>query len=356
MLPPDIVGPRLHFQRLLKPAFRSAQDAVSWFGAVQSQDYDGARWAIGLRAPSLAAADVDMAFDRGEILRTHVMRPTWHFVAPDDIRAMLLLTGPRVQAFNASYYRKQALDRSVMTRAYRVLTRVLRDGKTLTRTELSAALASAGIAATGIRLAFVVMSAELDGLVCSGPRRAKQFTYALLDERVPTVKAQTRDEALAALVARYFTSHGPATLRDFAWWSGLTMRDGREGVEMAGAALMERRLDGRAHWQGVTAAPRRSPPASLYLLPNYDECLIAYRDRGDQTASAHRAASVRTFPHQLLIDGCWAGGWKRTRRAGSAHLEVKPFARLTRVQREALDVQIARYSTFHGLPTTLKVH
>ncbi len=355
MLPPDIVGPRLHFQRLLKPRFRSAGEAVSWFGAVQSQDYDGARWAIGMRAPRLAAADVDGAFNRGEILRTHVMRPTWHFVAPDDIRALLLLTGHRVQAFNASYYRKVGLDRAVVSRAYKVITRVLRDGQMKTRAEVSAALRDDGIEAAGIRLAFVMMSAELDGLVCSGARRGSQFTYAILDERVPQRRVVTRDEALAAFATRYFTSHGPATIRDFAWWSGLTMRDGKEGIALAGDALVERALDGRAHWQGVTAAPRQPPGVSLYLLPNYDECLIAYRDRGTSVAP-RTAASVGAFPHQLVIDGHWAGGWRRTRLPDSVHVEVKPFTRLTRALREALDVQLARYAQFHGLPATLKVH
>lgn len=355
MPPHDIAGPRLHYQHLLKPACRSAREVVSWFGAVQSQDYDGARWAIGMRAPTLSAADVDAAFDRGDILRTHVMRPTWHFVAPDALRALLLLTGPRVQAFNASYYRKQGLDSAEIARAYKVITRQLRGGQMKTRAELSIALADAGIEAQGIRLAFVVMSAELDALICSGPRRGRQFTYALLDERVPPGGRLTRDEALKTLATRYFTSHGPATLRDFAWWSGLTMKDGREGVEMAGTALVGRTLDGRAHWQGTAPGPRRPASASsLYLLPNYDECMIAYRDRGEPSA-ASRLASVGAYPHQILLDGQWGGGWRRTRRSGSLHIEVKPFVRLARPHREALDAQIARYSAFHGLPTTLKV-
>ena len=207
---------------------------MRWLGAVQAQDYHGAKWALALRTRGVDSAALDRAFDAGAFLRTHVMRPTWHFVAPEDLRWLLALTGPRVHAVNAHPYRAFELDAPLFRRAHALLTRALRGGRSLTRLELATALEAGGIAARGQRLAYIVMHAEIDALVCSGPMRGKQHTYMLLEERVPPAPALARDEALATLARRYFTSHGPATAHDFAWWSGLTVADAREGVALAG--------------------------------------------------------------------------------------------------------------------------
>ena len=217
----DLIRRRLANQRLSRSSFRTPADVVAWLGAMQSQDYPGAKWGIGLRA-AVTDDEVDRACDDGMIVRTHILRQTWHFVARDDIRWMLALSGPRVDAISAHYYRKMELDERTFTRSRKVLGRVLRDGTYLTRPELGAALGRAGITASGIRLAFLTMRAELDAVICNGPRRGNQRTYALLEERVPPAKPIDRDEALTKLALRYFTSHGPATLRDYVWWSGLT--------------------------------------------------------------------------------------------------------------------------------------
>ena len=232
----ELVNRRLTNQRLLGSPFRSAVEVVAWLGAMQAQDYPGAKWAIGLRAP-VTDEDVDRDCDEGLILRTHILRQTWHFVARGDIRWMLALSGPRVNAISAHYYRKMELDERTFIRSRNVLERVLRDGKYLTRPELGAALGRAGITASGIRLAFLTMRAELDAVICSGPRRRHQPTYALLEERVPPAKPIDRDAALAELARRYFTSHGPATLRDYVWWSGLTVRDATAGIALAASSL-----------------------------------------------------------------------------------------------------------------------
>src|SRR6185503_4235399 len=214
------------------------QDVVSWLGAVQAQVYGDAKWALGLRMRRSTDARIEAAFSEGSILRTHVMRPTWHFVAPADIRWMLALTAPRVRAAMASYSRKLELDATVLRRSQRAMVRALRGGRQLTRQELRSVLARAGVRADGVqRLAHIVMQAELDAVICSGARRGNQFTYALLDERVPMVRARSRDDSLAELARRYFTSHGPAQLHDFAWWSGLSVGDA-----CAGLATVEREL------------------------------------------------------------------------------------------------------------------
>ena len=265
----DIAHHRLYHQHLTANPFEKPADVVDWLVAVQAQDYFGAKWALGLRLRQDAHdADLDRAFNAGSILRTHVLRPTWHFVTPTDIRWLLALTAPRVLAVNAAMYRKLELDNATLKRGHKAMTKALHGGQHLTRDELRATLEKAGLAVgTGQRLAYMVMAAELDGLICSGPRRGKQFTYALLEERVPPVAPLQRDEALATLTRRYFASHGPATAQDFAKWSGLTSADAKRGLEMVGTQLQHETLNGAEYWFSSSAAPLNAKRASTHGLP-----------------------------------------------------------------------------------------
>jgi hypothetical protein len=352
----DIVRERLRNQRLVSSEFQKPGDVVAWLGAVQAQDFAGAKWAVGRRARGVTDADVEHAFDSGSILRTHLLRPTWHFIAPADIRWMLALTSPRVHAMNAAYYRKCGVDSRLFARSRVVIERALQGGKQLTRPELASALRRAGIDADGMRLAYLMMHAELDAVMCSGARRGKQFTYALLAERAPDARMLERDEALAELTRRYFASHGPATLRDYSWWSGLTMREARAGVDMLNKTLVEERIDGLTYWLAPSrAAVRRAAlPGPAYLLPNYDEYLIAYRDRGSVLDSppATRGA-VDEYAHHLVVDGKVRGSWKRTLGFKTATVEVRPFRPLEKNDASALAVEAARYGRFLNMPVTL---
>jgi len=195
----DVLSQRLHNQKLSSSELKTPADVVRWLGAVQAQDYHGAKWALALRMRNATHADVEAAFNNGEIIRTHLLRPTWHFVAPEDVRWLLQLTAPHVNRRSGSGYRMFELDDAVFKKSNKVVTRALRGGKHLTRATLKAALNKAGIAAdNGVRLAHILLRAELDGIVCSGPRVGKQFTYALFEERVPPGKTLTREEALIA--------------------------------------------------------------------------------------------------------------------------------------------------------------
>jgi hypothetical protein len=350
----EIVRQRLRNQRLESSDLRTPADAVACLGAVQAQDFAGAKWALGMRVPGITDADVERACDDGRILRTHVLRPTWHFVARADIRWMLALTAPRVHAMNAAYYRKCGLDAPLFARSGAAIERALQGGNQLTRAELASALRRAGIHADGMRLAYLMMRAELDGMICSGARRAKQFTYALVAERAPGARTLERDEALAELTRRYFSSHGPATLRDYAWWSGLTVREARTGVEMLRKTLVEETIDSRTYWLVPPQAGvrRRSLPA--FLLPNYDEYLIAYKDRGcvlDSPPATRRGAVEH--PHHLIIDGKLRGSWKRVPGTTATTIEVRPFRPLHKNHTTALAAAAARYGTFLGVPVTL---
>jgi len=264
----DVVSQRLNNQKLSSSEFKKPVDVVRWLGAVQAQDFNGAKWALALRMRGATDADVETAYNDGQILRTHVMRPTWHFVAPEDIRWLLQLTAPRVNVRCGPNYRKLELDTATLKRSNKILTKALQGGKHLTRSALKKVLNSSGIAADDtVRMAHILLRAELEGLVCSGPRIGKQFTYALLEERVPSTTALTRDEALAKLTQRYFTSHGPATLQDFIWWSGLTTADARHGVEMIDRHLRQEQVY-FAPWPQRPQPHSRIPPISCLPMTN----------------------------------------------------------------------------------------
>ena len=329
-------------------------------GAVQAQDYPGARWALGMRAPHLRDADIEAEFDAGAIVRTHVMRPTWHFVAPADIRWLLALTAPRVRRTMGYYHHHFDLDAKTIAKSLRTIGRALA-GRFLTRAEISTMLKRAGIEATGQRLAHIVVEAELDALVISGPRRGKQLTYALMEERVPPAPGLDREAALAELVRRYFTSHGPATVKDFAWWSGLTVKDTKEGLALAGDSVEHVAVDGLDCWTAAGAlagrAVKRPAAPHVMLLSNYDEFGIAYRDRGF-TPILTRPASLResyAFPHQLMIDGAWVGAWQRVPGARGVGVDVLPYRALTKDEQRAIAAVAKRYTAFLGMPVALRV-
>ncbi len=299
-------------------------------GAVQSQDYAGAKWALGQRTHGVTDADVDRLFDEGAILRTHVMRPTWHFVLPDDVGWLLELTGPRVKARIAHYGHQLGIDAALLKRSHAVVQASLGEGSPLTRGELGPALARAGLPSDGPRLGLIMLHAELDGLVVSGPRRGRQFTYALLAERAPSGRRLDRDEALTELTRRYFTGHGPAQVHDFAWWSGLTVADARRGLALVGPALVHEMIGGKSYWSSQDAASPVAGGPVVHLLPDYDEFLVAYRDRSDSLDPARRLGPA-AFPREsilapvVVLDGKVWGGWRRRADGQRAVVELGPL-------------------------------
>src|ERR1051325_1459226 len=323
----DVVSQRLDNHKLSSSEFRKPVDVVRWLGAVQAQDFYGAKWALALRMRKATDAVVEEAFNEGQILRTHLLRPTWHFVAPEDIRWLLQLTGPRINVRCGPNYRKYELDKETFRRSNRALPRALQGGKHLTRSALKKVLNQIGIAADDtVRMAHILLRAELDGVVCSGPRIGKQFTYALLEERVPATKPLTRDEALAKLTQRYFTSHGPATLQDFIWWSGLTAADARHGVGLVDRHLRQELIEEKVHLSPRVAKTPK-PTYSAHLLPAYDEYTVAYKDR--QTISAQNDGLLGPI---VIVNGRRVGTWKRT----DAQVDLNLSPNLTEPDRLAI--------------------
>ena len=347
-----LAAERLHNQFISRPLRGTPEDLVERFGAVQAQEYPFARWGLALRLTSSTDAAVAEAFDGGRILRTHVLRPTWHFVTPRDIRWMQALTGPRVQRVVLSWTRREGIDRRTLTRAAGIFARALEGGGALTRAELNQHLVRARIVVTRPQLAFLVMHAELEAIVCSGPRRGKQFTYALLAERAPGARTLPPDEALAELTRRYFATHGPATIRDFVWWSGLTVRDTRRGLDMNRASAT--RVEGLEYWRIGPSGTRNA--SGVHLLPIYDEYLVAYRDRA---AVPHAAAPVGgptvTFRHAVVADGQVAGTWNTRVERDHVAVVVTPARALSRAERDGVAEAGRRYALFVDRPVALTV-
>lgn len=336
----DVIAHRLHNQKLTSPDFNEPADLVRWFGAVQAQDFNAAKWALALRMREPANALIESAYNEGRIVRTHVMRPTWHFVAPEDIRWLLQLTAPRVNIKCGPNYRKFELDAASFKRSNRVIANALKGRKHLTRSALKALLNRSGIAADDpVRLAHILLRAELDGVICSGPLMGKQFTYALLDERVPATKNLNHDEALAKLARRYFTSHGPATVQDFVWWSGLTVADANHAVELIHRDLTK----DESYLRPRSVQAARSSEYSTHLLPAFDEYNVAYKAR---EIVVDRRASLKTsdlLGPTVIVDGKAVGKWKRE---GNKTVTLNLSNGLKKSEKLAIKAAVERYTTF----------
>ncbi|MFI5419664.1 MAG: winged helix DNA-binding domain-containing protein [Nitrososphaerales archaeon] len=333
----------------------SADEVVAWLGAVQAQDFHGAKWALALRLRNATDESIDQAFNDGIILRTHVLRPTWHFVIPEDISWLAELTSPRVKAANAYMQRELKLDNAVFSRSNRVLAKELSGRRYLTRLEIAKALEDAGIKAEGLRLVYLIMHAELDALICSGPRRGKQFTYALTNERAPHATSLDREEALGELAKRYFTGHGPATLRDFVWWSGLTMNDARAGLEQAGSALNHEEIVGKKYWSSARMKKGAEIPEQAFLLSTFDEFLVGYESYGSSRMGGPQNRKLMLYNSPVLIGGRVVGSWRRELEKDGILISMALFTALPSPEIELINVAAKHYEKFYGLPVNCSI-
>jgi hypothetical protein len=360
-----IAHARLRNSRLVGPALPTPEAVVGWFGAVQSQDVPAALWGIAQRMPPEAEPTIDelgRAMDDGRVSRTHAMRPTWHFLVPAELRWIQALTGGRVHQVAGTMYRRVGLGPDEFRRAEAAIVEALRGGRALTRDELAEAVAPTGIdLADSLVITHLAMHAELDALIVNGPRRGKQATYALVDERIPPAPTVAPADALRELTIRYFRSHGPALVHDMAWWSGLTVTNVREGIELAGAALERRRVDGKDYWAAAGAfdpEPGLVPDPHVLLLPNYDEALGSYRDYSpvlDDALPRARTTADVLGTHLVVRDGLVVGGWRRAFARDRVTVTAILLLPLTSVERDALAAAAERFGRFLGLPVDLEV-
>jgi hypothetical protein len=347
----------MHNQHLWGAPLDTPEDVVGWLGAMQAQEFPVAKWSVAQRARDADNAAIDEVFAFGRILRTHILRPTWHFVLPADIRWMLKISGPRVNALNSHYYRKLGLGEEQLAMTNTLIAKALGEGPHLTRREIAALLERANISAEGLRLGYILMRAELDGVICSGAPKGKQQSYASLDERAPEVDNRDRDEALAELTRRYFISRGPATLKDYLRWSSLTAADGRKGLNSVESELEHEVADGRTYWFAPSSPGPMEVGGRIDLVQGYDECIMSYSESRDLLRSTttfdENSHEKTAFIHAILLDGRLRGHWKRFPKRHSVVIETFLYRPLNGVERKALVSAVERYGRFLGVPASL---
>lgn len=353
----DLTHRRLHSQSIAPAVGPTPGDVVKRLGAVQAQDYLGALWAVGLRMSGpVTEPGIEQAIRNKEIVRTWPMRGTLHFVAPEDVRWLLTLLTPRVLANAARRHRQLDLDGATFARAEALFASALRDGRPLTRPEMMATLERGGISTTGQRGYHILWWAAQSGLICFGPRQGKQDTFVWLDDWLPAGQSLGSEAALAELARRYFTGHGPATIHDFMWWSGLPAAEARAGLALVESELTQTELDGHSYWF-LPSPVTGSPSPTAWLLPPFDEYLLGYRERAAVLDLAHAKKVVPgangMFKPIIVLDGRVVGIWQRTLRKTKVLIRLDPFDPLTPAQQEAVTAAAKAYGHFLGLPVDI---
>ena len=355
----DIIRYRLHNQQIAGTKFRKPEEIVEGLGAVQAQDYSGGLWGVGLRLPGSKLVDIEKALVDRKIIRTWPMRGTLHFVPARDARWMLDLLTPQVIRRSARRYKQLGLNDEIFKRSEELISQALEGGKRLTRGALYDALAKGGINPEGQRSYHILGYLAQKGVICLGSREGKQQTFVLFDEWVAESRRLERDEALAEIARRYFISHGPATLQDFAWWTGLAAAEAKAGLEMVKPDLMQEEIDGKHYWFLPLSFPARENGSPIAcLLPDYDEYMIGYKDRSAVFPALPEKSDSQAYGrialnHTIIINGIAVGGWRRVRKNDRVVIRMKLLRALDDDEKDALSVAVERYGRFLGMPVSL---
>lgn len=358
----DLASIRSVNQKIIGSSLAEPRDVLSWMTAMQAQDFEMAKWAVGLRLAESSRSAVEAAIDRGEILRTHLLRPTWHLVAAQDIRWILDLTAPRILASAAPRLRQLELTATTLAKSLKAIEKALSRAGQLGRKDLIAAVEKAGVKTDGQRAPHILLVGELEGLICSAACKGRETAYALLDERAPASPKLDRDDALARLAARYFSSRGPATARDFSWWSGLTLGDARRGVAAIEGELEAAEVEGKTYYTAARESPAASGNATasgdakaarrtrpVRLLPAFDEFLIAYADRSAALANEHFGKTVSSngiFWPTIVVDGEVVGLWSRKAKKDGITVEYELFTGQTDATMRLIEKEAEKYARF----------
>jgi hypothetical protein len=352
----DIAHHRLYNQQISHTKSTTPDEVVAWLGAIQAQDYPGAKWSIALRLPNGTDGEIEQAIADKTIIRTWPMRGTLHFVAAADIRWMLALLTPRIIASSTLRHQRLELDEAIFARCKDLFTKALQGDKQLTRDQMYRVLEQNNISPTGQRGYHILWRSAQEGLICFSALRDKQQTFALLDEWAPNTQTMERDQALAELAKRYFTSRGPATLQDFVWWSGLKVSDARAGLAMINSQLVQESIVGQTYWM-PNISVSQSSSATIHLLPGFDEYVLGYKDRSAVLNPMYAAkicpGNNGMFMPTIVINGRIVGTWKRTLKKHAVVMTPIPFTTLTVAENHAFSTAASHYGTFLDLPVSL---
>jgi hypothetical protein len=344
----DISDVRLQNQQIESSKFLSAKELVGWMGAMQSQDFAMSKWAIGLRTLNSTEKSIEAAFNQGDIIRTHLLRPTWHVVSSDDIYWIQQLTAQYIRPTLKSRNKQLELSEEVFSKSNKLLEKFLSNGLSLTREDLIREYDNIHIKTNENRLSHLLMNAELDGIICSGSLQGNKLTYCLLEERVPNKKMLSRDESLSELANRYFSSHSPATLRDFIWWSGLPVTVARKALEMIKSGLNSETINFETYWF-TDQFDQTNLNYSVHLLPAFDEFLIAYRDRSASITITNNKIAISDngiFRPIIVANGHVIGLWKRAIKKDQLMIETTLFCRQDEKIKNEIEKQAKQYADF----------
>ncbi len=347
----DIALLRLVNQQIAVPAFKTANEVVSWLGAVQAQDYYMSEWAVGVRLPGSTVDTVKSAINSGEIIRTHVLRPTWHLVSAEDVSWMLELSAPQIKSLARSRDKELGLTETVFNRSNSIIEKALRYGIHLTREEMVTLLAAAGFSNDNNRVSHLLMRAEIEGIIASGHIKNGKQTYALLANRVTNTKTLHRDEAVVELARRYFTSHGPATLRDFIWWSGLPVKECRQAIEAIKTSFDSVKTGDDTFFFAPFVTLPKYDKSQVALLPAYDEFIISYKNRTASLPFENHIQAVLIngiFRPVIVYNGQVTGIWKRTVKNEKVFLTAEFFDRINLSMKNMIAEQFASFAHFIG--------
>jgi hypothetical protein len=340
---------RLFSQQIIDTQFETPKEIVSWMGAMQAQDYIMAKWAVGVRLKNQTEKNIEEAIDKGEILRTHVLRPTWHFVSPDDIYWMTKLTAAKIKSSLTSRHKQLEITDSILKKTIGIMEKEMGDGVNLTRNDLAQKFRDKGIKTDENRLSHILFCAEFEAVICSGPIKENRPTYSLLSHRVPKKKELGRDESLAELAKRYFTSHAPATIQDFSWWSNLSLTEIRRAVDSIKSDFTIEETNTGKYLLPGSFSLDKNPKNSIYLLPAYDEFLISYRDRSHSLHSTHNKKTISSngifFPI-VVINGQVSGLWQRTIQKNKLIVTINTFQEQGKTIKNQIAKKAAEYGKF----------
>lgn len=347
----DILGRRLINQLLVKSDIKTPKEVVAWLGAVQAQDYNMSKWAIGARLPGVSDRDIEDSINKGDIIRTHILRPTWHLVSSDDIYWMLNLTAPTIRRAISTYCKHLELTHDVLLKARKIIEKELCRGSHLTRQEMMDKFTQGGIMSDNYRTGHIMFWAEVEGIVCNGVVKDKKQTYCLLEERVPRKDIPDKEESLNRLARKYFTSHGPATLQDFVWWSGLTMTDAKLAMEFIKDDFEQYVIGDNTYWINEESSYSKIKPQLVHLLPAFDEFFVSYKDRKhilDEKYTKKVIVSNGVFKPMIISRGKVIGIWNRVVKRSGIFSEPVLFEDQDKKTLALLDKQVALYSKFNN--------
>lgn len=345
----DILRIRLYNQLLAGNSFREPHEIVRYMGAMQSQAFDMAKWAIGARLPGCTAVRIDEAINSGQIVRTHILRPTWHFVSAEDIYWMIELSSPRLRPVYTSYGKMSGVDEEFVSRHFHLVEKLLDNEGHLTRQELLSRLIADGYQMETPQINRLIDYGEVEGVIGSGFVKGGKHSYCLMQKRIPKPAPLSKEEALERLARRFFTSHAPATLQDFIWWSGLLISDARKGLELIKDDFISEEINGRTFWmRNDTVIPPDATPSAL-LLPPFDEMVVSYKDRSEMIEDEHYGKVMTKnglFSPTVMLDGKIIGSWRKVKKNKQATVELSFFHKTTKQLRDLYNLPTQRVKDF----------